>query len=738
VIARVLSIDASIPAARGGVTVRESLAGQSRHTTVALSRGNGYAFQRRSDPAGDTVLTDGGAGTAPGWVRLARTGDFFVAYRSADGRTWTRIGEDIIPMAETVYVGLVASSGSATAPVTAAIDSLSITSKAGPGNRPPAVSLLSPASGTEVMLPATVTISALASDPENRLLSVDFYADWTLISRITTAPYSVSWLPPAAGTYTLTAVAHDADGGSTTSSAVIVHAQPRPGTPAVVIVSTNATTAPPRASISTPAVSASTTVPASTKTTTPASASTTKPAGASTMTPAAASTTTPAAASTTPAAPGSTTTPTSTTTAAAANSTSPTPGGSTTTASGGTPAIWTVATATGQPAANKPPLVALTTYGTNFIAPATIRLTATAADPDGQVARVEFFSGTMRVHTDTTAPYTFAWSNVAAGTYSLTAVAFDNDGASASSAPVVLTVQKAPGTQADLSEITTRAHSPEAAPIEPAASALEWDDAIERVEFSSEATRPAAVTGAADDVAWADLTTGPHDPAAIPVPNESAPATPTRAFARVRKGPNTPPVASLMTDGTEFTAPARIVLTAVAWDADGPVARVELFAGKTRLSTVTSEPYTFTWSSVRAGSYDLTAVAYDQEGARATSLPVQVTVQPALPVITLTTSGTTFSAPATVRLTAGVTGSDSPPDRVEFFAGTTRLNTTVEAPYTFDWPDAAAGTYALTAVAVFDGDLTVTSAPVRVTVQPARSKSPAVSVTTDETISTAR
>ena len=99
------------------------------------------------------------------------------------------------------------------------------------------------------------------------------------------------------------------------------------------------------------------------------------------------------------------------------------------------------------PSGNQPPTASLTspTAGATFTAPATINLAATASDPEGQLARVEFFSGTTLLGTDTTSPYAFTWSNVAAGTYSLRAVAYDSAGANASSATVSVTVQGANG-----------------------------------------------------------------------------------------------------------------------------------------------------------------------------------------------------------------------------------------------------------------------------------------------------
>jgi hypothetical protein len=91
---------------------------------------------------------------------------------------------------------------------------------------------------------------------------------------------------------------------------------------------------------------------------------------------------------------------------------------------------------------NRPPLVTLTSPagGQTFPAPATINFAATASDPDGTVARVEFVSGSAVVGSDTTSPYTFAWTNVGAGSYSLSARAVDNLGAATTTSPLSITV----------------------------------------------------------------------------------------------------------------------------------------------------------------------------------------------------------------------------------------------------------------------------------------------------------
>jgi endoglucanase len=94
------------------------------------------------------------------------------------------------------------------------------------------------------------------------------------------------------------------------------------------------------------------------------------------------------------------------------------------------------------PSANQPPTASLTSpaAGATFTAPATVNFAATASDPDGTVARVDFLSGSTVVGSDTTSPYAYAWTNVAAGSYSVSARAVDNLGATTTTTPISITV----------------------------------------------------------------------------------------------------------------------------------------------------------------------------------------------------------------------------------------------------------------------------------------------------------
>jgi hypothetical protein len=78
---------------------------------------------------------------------------------------------------------------------------------------------------------------------------------------------------------------------------------------------------------------------------------------------------------------------------------------------------------------NSPPSIVVTSPqdGATFTAPATITIIADATDIDGTVTFVDFLDGAnfLGSSTNTAAPYTFTWSNVPAGSYSLRAQATD-------------------------------------------------------------------------------------------------------------------------------------------------------------------------------------------------------------------------------------------------------------------------------------------------------------------------
>jgi hypothetical protein len=91
-------------------------------------------------------------------------------------------------------------------------------------------------------------------------------------------------------------------------------------------------------------------------------------------------------------------------------------------------------------------------------------------------------------------------------------------------------------------------------------------------------------------------------------------------------------------EGDRFAEPAAIHLEANANDVDGSIAKVEFFAGATKLGEAMSVPYALDWTGVGVGSYNLTAVATDNDGDTATSAPVSVVVDPVY-LLSITAAG---------------------------------------------------------------------------------------------------
>jgi|GEM_PF-648330 len=95
---------------------------------------------------------------------------------------------------------------------------------------------------------------------------------------------------------------------------------------------------------------------------------------------------------------------------------------------------------------NTAPIVSITspTNGSAFASTSAIAITASASDAGGSVSKVEFYSGTIKLGEDASAPYTFSLTAVTTCTYSIVAIATDNSGNKTTSWPVTFTVNAKP------------------------------------------------------------------------------------------------------------------------------------------------------------------------------------------------------------------------------------------------------------------------------------------------------
>jgi hypothetical protein len=111
VIVRVSSIANTNAWAKAGIMIRESLAAGSRHASIFLSPGNGVSCQSRVATGGVSTSETVAGIKAPGYLKLARNGNRFTAFRSPDGNVWTQVGTTrVIDMEAVVYLGLAVTS----------------------------------------------------------------------------------------------------------------------------------------------------------------------------------------------------------------------------------------------------------------------------------------------------------------------------------------------------------------------------------------------------------------------------------------------------------------------------------------------------------------------------------------------------------------------------------------------------------------------------------------------------
>jgi hypothetical protein len=273
---------------------------------------------------------------------------------------------------------------------------------------------------------------------------------------------------------------------------------------------------------------------------------------------------------------------------------------------------------------NTAPTVSLTSPagGATFTAPAGITVAADAADSDGTISVVEFYAGTTSIGSDTTAPYSITWNNVAAGGYSLTAKATDNAGATTTSSAVNLTVNAAPTVSITSPAGGTTFTAP--ASITIAAAAADRDGTISVVEFYAGTTSIGSDATAPYSIAWNNVAAGSYSLTAKATDNAGAMTT----SGAVNLTVNAAPTVSITSPagGATFTAPASITIAAAAADRDGTISVVEFYAGATSIGSDTTAPYSIAWNNVAAGGYSLTAKATDNAGATTTSSAVNLTV----------------------------------------------------------------------------------------------------------------
>jgi hypothetical protein len=125
-IARIVSIENTDSWAKCGIMMRSNLDQGSPNVFMAVTSGNGIAFQSRMSQNAISN-SDNQAGIAsPYWVRMVQFGNQFIGYSSIDGSTWTAFDSVIVALGASPYVSLAYTTHANSILGTAVVDNVSI------------------------------------------------------------------------------------------------------------------------------------------------------------------------------------------------------------------------------------------------------------------------------------------------------------------------------------------------------------------------------------------------------------------------------------------------------------------------------------------------------------------------------------------------------------------------------------------------------------------------------------
>ena len=107
--------------------IRDSLAPEAGTAADLVYNGSIFRWMQRGSLMASANAGWDVGGSLPRWVKLVRAGNNLTGYISVDGTTWTFHQTVTIAMTNPVYVGMFASSSSASTTATATFDNVIVT-----------------------------------------------------------------------------------------------------------------------------------------------------------------------------------------------------------------------------------------------------------------------------------------------------------------------------------------------------------------------------------------------------------------------------------------------------------------------------------------------------------------------------------------------------------------------------------------------------------------------------------
>ena len=163
------------------------------------------------------------------------------------------------------------------------------------------------------------------------------------------------------------------------------------------------------------------------------------------------------------------------------------------------------------------------------------------------------------------------------------------------------------------------------------ANATDSDGTVTRVEFFNGTIKLGERTSAPWSFTWKEVPEGTYHITAAATDNSNARTVSDPVTVEVEKSTaaiNQIPTVSISSPGNNqiFNLPSSISITAIADDPDGTIARVDYYLADEKIGESTSPPFKINYEFDSAGTYEITAMAFDNLYASATSEPVRITI----------------------------------------------------------------------------------------------------------------
>src|SRR5207244_4247751 len=299
-----------------------------------------------------------------------------------------------------------------------------------------------------------------------------------------------------------------------------------------------------------------------------------------------------------------------------------------------------------------PPTVSITAPVAGATISGTVTVSASATDNVGVVGVQFKLDGRNLGAEVTAAPYAISWNTTGAtnGSHTLTAIARDAAGNTATSSAVSVTVDNAPPVISAVSSASVGSSS----------ATISWatDEASDsQVEYGTttaygqvSALVSALVTSHSVGLSGLSASTVYHYRVKTRDAAGNLAVSADFTFTTVAPPDTTPPTVSITAPAAGSTVSGTVTVSASATDNVGVVGVQFKLDGANLGAEVTAAPYSLSWNTtlVASGSHSLTAMARDAAGNTAPAGAVSVTVDNAPPLLSSVASTNLSSSAATI------------------------------------------------------------------------------------------